>query len=75
MAIVAGLHCDVISCELARRGAWRARPIPAAEAESSACGCDSAVSLSLIARGQFFPVERAVARKTSCIKVEKWIDD
>ena len=54
MAIVAGLHCDVISCELARRGAWRARPRPAAEAESSACGCDSAVSLSLIARGQFF---------------------
>jgi len=53
MARVVGCHCDVISCELARRGLRRA--MPAVAAESSACGHRSAVVLtSILNRGQFF---------------------
>ena len=45
MAVIVGFRCNVISCDLAWRGA----------AEASACGCCSTVGLTLIlSRGQFF---------------------
>ena len=43
MAVVVGFHCDVISCELARRGER-----PAAAVKSSACGCGNMVGLTFI---------------------------
>ena len=43
-AVIVGVHCDVISCELARRGVRR-----------GACGLGNAVGLtSILDRGKFF---------------------
>jgi len=54
MAVIVGFRCNVISCDLAWRGA----------AEASACGCCSTVGLTLIlSRGQFFVF---VARESAC---------
>jgi len=52
VAVVVSFHCDVISCELSRRGAAEAA------AQSSACGRGNAVGLtSIIDRGKFFSSE------------------
>ena len=57
MAVVVGFHCDVISCELARRGVWRDAASTVAAAESSARGRDNVVGLvSILNREQVFLV-------------------
>jgi len=38
MTVIVRLYCDVISCEVARRGVQRDASGPAAAAVSSACG-------------------------------------
>jgi len=52
MAVKVGFHCDVISCELVRRGVRRG----ATEASrNGACGHGNAVGLtSVVDQGQFF---------------------
>jgi len=54
VAVVVGFHCDVISCELAWRGAQRvARTMPAAATEFGARGHRNMVGVtSILDRGQ-----------------------
>ena len=59
MAVVVGFHCDVISCELARRGVRRGAAGPAAAVKSSACGRGNAVGLTLILHRRHFSTFRS----------------
>ena len=58
VAVVVSFHCDVISCQLSRRGVRRGAA--EAAAQSSACGRGNAVGVtSIMDRGKFFLVKVA----------------
>ena len=59
MAVVVGFHCDVISCELARRGVRRGAAGPEAAVKSSACGRGNAFGLTLILHRRHFSTFRS----------------
>jgi len=55
MAVIVGIRCDVISCELAQRGVRRGAVKSSGSGKSSSCGRGNAAGLTLILdRGQFF---------------------
>jgi len=70
VAVVVSFHCDVISCELSRRGVRRGTA--EAAAQSSACGRGNAVGLtSIMDRGKFFSSEGCYCWASAAAAISK----